>query len=153
MRWIIFLFFATPFLAPAQTITTDFSWLEGKWNMKKKFRIYNEVWSSAGKNKWKAHSIMREGKRVLWTERGRIAQKNGNWYYFSQVSDQPKQGEIAFQLTSANNNTWVFENPEHDFPNRISYQRIGADSIFALVTGSLQGKPDTLRFPMRRIKP
>lgn len=153
MRFLLIALATLPLFASAQSDEKSFSWLEGKWKMTKGLKTYTESWQKAGANRWKAQSIMRKGKKVLWSEKGRIAQKNKEWYYFSEVSDQAKQGEIAFKLTSANHDTWVFENPTHDFPNRISYQKIGNDSLFALVTGVQQGKPDTLRFPMRRIKP
>lgn len=154
MRQLVILLLSLPLLAEAQKNNpSEFSWLTGKWGMKKGQKTYVEIWHKSGKNQWKAFSEMRQGKKVLWSEQGKIAMKKGVWHYFSQVSDQPKQGEIAFQLTSAEHDTWVFENTKHDFPNRISYTKIGTDSLFALVTGFQQGKPDTLRFPLKRMRP
>lgn len=142
-----------PMLLSFQPKTADFHWLEGTWVMKKDNRIYSESWEKRPDGQLSAHSVMKLSKKVLWSESCRIAQQNGVWYYFSKVSNQQKQGEISFKLIQAGPDVWTFENPNHDFPTRISYQRKGTDSLLALVTGIQNGRPDTLRFPMRRSKP
>jgi hypothetical protein len=40
---------------------------------------------------------------------------------------------VAFPLVSVTDDTVVFENPDHDFPQRITYQRNGDDSVTATV--------------------
>ena len=45
----------------------------------------------------------------------------------------------------------IFENPAHDFPQRIIYRRRGADSLLARVEGMRGGRLRGLDFPYRRV--
>lgn len=49
------------------------------------------------------------------------------------------QRETAFPSTHLSDTLVVFENPEHDFPQRIAYRRAGADSVVARVEGPAPG--------------
>jgi hypothetical protein len=44
----------------------------------------------------------------------------------------------------------VFENPQHDFPQRVGYRRDG-DTMLAWVEGMASGKPRRVEFPYRRV--
>jgi hypothetical protein len=46
--------------------------------------------------------------------------------------------------------TVVFENLEHDFPQRVGYRRAGADSVLAWIEGTVDGKTRRVDFPYRR---
>lgn len=46
----------------------------------------------------------------------------------------------------------VFENLAHDFPQRIVYQRIGADSLLAYVEGPADGVMRRTDYRMRRVR-
>ena len=45
----------------------------------------------------------------------------------------------------------VFANPAHDFPQRVAYRRVGADSIVARIEGTRGGQARTVSFPFRRV--
>jgi hypothetical protein len=45
----------------------------------------------------------------------------------------------------------VFANPAHDFPQRVAYRRVGADSIVARIEGTRGGQARTISFPYRRV--
>jgi Domain of unknown function (DUF6265) len=53
--------------------------------------------------------------------------------------------------TAAAEPVLVFENPNHDFPQRIIYRRDGADRAFARIEGRRGGSAVGLDFPMRRV--
>lgn len=54
-------------------------------------------------------------------------------FYTSMVEDQNNKQPVAFKMTKAENNVFVFENPGHDFPKRIVYKFINTDSLQAFV--------------------
>ncbi len=116
-------------------------------------KVFTEHWKSDSQGNLKAQSTMKNGNKIVWTERCRISGKKGSWFYESFVSDQAKQGWVRFELISSENNTYTFENRKHDFPNRIAYQRLGEDSLLTVVSGVQNGKSDTLWFPMKRQMP
>jgi hypothetical protein len=45
--------------------------------------------------------------------------------------------------------TVIFENPAHDFPQRVGYKRDG-DSLLAWIEGAVNGKSRRVEFPYRR---
>jgi hypothetical protein len=47
----------------------------------------------------------------------------------------------------------VFENPQHDFPRKISYQRVAEDSLTILVAGpGKDGKESVIRYELARAR-
>ena len=46
----------------------------------------------------------------------------------------------------------IFENLQHDFPQRIGYQRNGPDSLLAWIEGTEKGQVRRVEFPYRRTR-
>ncbi|MBN1423177.1 hypothetical protein JXA88_01350 [Candidatus Fermentibacteria bacterium] len=46
----------------------------------------------------------------------------------------------------------MFANPEHDFPQRVLYRRLGAGAVAARIEGDRGGTAMAVDFPMRRSK-
>ena len=46
----------------------------------------------------------------------------------------------------------VFENPTHDFPQRVIYRLDDAGVLRARIEGLVAGKPRAEDFPMRRVR-
>jgi hypothetical protein len=69
--------------------------------------------------------------------------------YVAKPSGQP---EGSFKLIKSGNKEAVFENPAHDFPQRIIYRLQADGSLFARVEGTANGKPRAFDYPMKRGK-
>jgi hypothetical protein len=67
------------------------------------------------------------------------------------VASPSRQATAEFKATSFTESAITFENPEHDFPKKISYRRQGADSLIASVEGPRSGQTRTISFPYRRV--
>jgi len=74
---------------------------------------------------------------------------DGNIYYVAKPSGQP---EGSFKLIKSSPTESIFENPEHDFPQRIIYRHQTDGSLFARIEGSINGKEKGVDFPMKRVK-
>ena len=61
------------------------------------------------------------------------------------------QPPATFSARVATADSVVFEAPEHDFPQRVGYRRIGADSVLAWVEGTMNGKLRRIEFPYARV--
>lgn len=85
--------------------------------------------------------------RVTSFEYFRIVFKDGRAVYIAQPGGAPPTEFVASSLTETD---FVFENPAHDFPKRVSYRRVDANSLTAWVDG---GSPADrrLEFPMTRV--
>lgn len=60
------------------------------------------------------------------------------------------QRETTFGQLSLGEAEVVFENPQHDFPQRVIYRGVGADRLQARIEGQRQGVARGVDFPMRR---
>ncbi len=61
------------------------------------------------------------------------------------------QPPATFAARVATADSVVFEAPEHDFPQRVGYRRVGADSVLAWVEGTMNGKLRRIEFPYARV--
>jgi Domain of unknown function (DUF6265) len=72
----------------------------------------------------------------------------GDLFYIAQPSGQK---EATFNLTSLTDNTVVFENPEHDFPQKISYTLKPDGTLLATIEGPApDGKPKVIEYLYQR---
>ena len=60
--------------------------------------------------------------------------------------------ETAFKLVKSSATEAVFENPAHDFPQRIIYRNQPPDVLAARIEGMQNGKLNGMDFPMKRTK-
>ena len=68
---------------------------------------------------------VRGGKTVEY-ELVLINERDGRLAYEAHPSGQPS---ATFLSTTVSETSVVFENPEHDFPQRVGYRREGADGL------------------------
>ncbi len=107
--------------------------LEGKWIMKTKRGYIGEEWVKINKDYLQNKGFFVKGNDTVITERVSLKNTGEGIFYTSSVEDQNNKQPIAFRLTSSDNHVFVFENPEHDFPKRIIYKLITADSLHAFI--------------------
>lgn len=88
------------------------------------------------------------GGVVRETEQLRIEVRGGKPTYVAAPSGQ---ATTAFAATEATAAGVTFENLDHDFPKRIRYRRVGADSLVATIEGPQGGRDRAINFPMRRV--
>jgi hypothetical protein len=70
-------------------------------------------------------------------------------YYVEKTSGN--KDETRFNLVRSSAGEIVFENPAHDFPQRILYKLIG-NSLTARIEGTSNGKLRGIDFPYTRTK-
>ncbi len=133
--------------ATAGTIA-DLAWLQGCWGS-----------ITPGERKATEHWIKPEGGTMLGLSRTiaggktvafefmRIVQEDDGEIYF--IAKPSGQTEARFQLIKSTNREAIFENPAHDFPQRIIYRREG-DSLLGRIEGLNNGMSKAIDFPMGR---
>jgi len=128
----------------------DFTWLAGCWERSDTSRQFVEHWMkpSGGMMIGISHTVVRDKTREYEFLRI-LEQDNGDIYYIALPSGQK---EAAFKLTTYNEKEAVFENPEHDFPQRIIYRLENDSSLVARIEGTSKGKERGVDFPMKRVK-
>ena len=58
--------------------------------------------------------------------------------------------ETTFVASAVGPEDVVFENPSHDFPQKVSYRKTGTETMVARIEGVREGVTRGVNFPMRR---
>ena len=108
----------------------ELEWLAGHWCGQRGKTFSEETWmASRGGLLVGMHRDTREG-RAAGFEFMRIAQQDGRWVLLAQ----PGGGAVtAFPAESVARDRVMFANPEHDFPKRVIYSLVDADTLKARV--------------------
>ena len=116
----------------------DLAWLAGSWTGENSGIHMEEHWTAPkGNSMVGMHRDTGKG-RTLGFEFLRIEQRDGRIVYLSMPNG--RSPATAFPLKELSGTRVVFENPAHDFPQRIIYWKDGAD-LRAQIEGTMNGKP------------
>jgi hypothetical protein len=129
---------------------TRASWLMGVWVYHSPKGDIFESWKKLNDSLFVGRSYTMVGSDTIIAEEIRLVEQNGEVNYIPSVPNQNMGLPVKFKLTSMTDNELIFENPDHDFPQRISYQRLTADSLVAEISGPMKGEHRSQRFPMHR---
>ncbi len=130
--------------APAAKVE-DFGWLAGQWTSEADDRWTEESWTGPRGGVMLGHSRSGRGDMLREFEFIRIAPgANGTLAYIAQ----PQGGApVSFTLVRHDAASATFENPAHDYPQRIHYARDG-DTLTATISLIDGSKP--MRWMYRR---
>ncbi len=127
-------------------------WLVGSWQRETPRGTIYESWLAQGDLELLGKSFtVRPGGDTVLFETIQLVQRQDSVWYIPTVANQNAGFPVSFVLTSDQDDMWVFENRRHDFPQVISYRRIGHDSLVAEISGIQDGQSRRLTFPMHRV--
>ncbi len=116
----------------------DLGWLAGNWISCSAQSVVEERWLGP------AEGVL-VGANLTTGERGasfdffRVApDEAGRWAYHAQPGGRPP---VVFLITTQQPGRVVFENPSHDFPQRVLYWREGAQ-LHARIEGTIGGSEE-----------
>ena len=139
----------TVFTPPQTTTLSDLAWLAGDWQTAPGGRAQiEEHWTSVAGGTMMGMSRTVAGDKTVEFEYLRIEQRADGIYYVAHP--KARCPATDFKLTKASANEAVFENPQHDFPKRITYRKTGADSLTASIDGGEGSK--AMLFSFTRVK-
>lgn len=127
--------------------------LRGSWVMKTDNAKIYEHWMAVGDSVLigSSYRVTEYGDSIL-LERLTIKYINDTLCYIPTLVDQEDYKPVVFKLSLINNKQVVFENPLHDFPQRIEYQWVGTHEMQAFVSGTFQGQASILKYHYKRIR-
>ncbi|MDQ8005125.1 MAG: DUF6265 family protein [Pedobacter sp.] len=151
--YLIFVLVCTICYASAKKTTLkSFDFLIGKWEMKTKTGKIMERWQKHRDSlTGSSHRFNEKGDSVL-TETIVLKKVKGTWCFCVTGYEKGNEGRTDFKLASSVNNTFIFENKQHDFPQQIIYQNKGKDELLAWIEGDIGGKKRKMEFPYQRVK-
>jgi TolB protein len=108
------------------------AWLAGCWEQRSPNRLTMEMWMPPAGGTMMGASRTTIGGATREYEQLRLHTAGDTLIYTALPSSQR---QTDFRSTSVSPTAIVFENPTHDFPRKITYRRVGEDSIVARVEG------------------
>jgi hypothetical protein len=138
---------ATP--AEAQSGGVDaVRWMAACWEMSSGTRRVVERWTEPTNGELRGSSRTIVGTREVEGERLRIYAAGDSLVYDARPSGQART-EFRGRATGAGE--VLFENRGHDFPQRISYRRVGSDSLVARIEGDRDNRRQPVTYAYRRV--
>ncbi len=116
----------------AQQAIDRLGWLAGCWEQRNATRSTVEMWMGPAGGLMLGASRTVAGGTVRGSEQLSIRQDGAVVVYRAVPSGQTP---TEFRSTVVSDTLLMVENPQHDFPTTIRYQRTGRDSLTAFVDG------------------
>jgi uncharacterized protein DUF6265 len=134
----------------AQQATVDrVAWLQGCWRSTRGEATIEEQWMSPRGGTMLGMGRTVRGSKTVEYELVLIKEQDGRIAYEAHPSGQPS---ATFMATTASDTSVVFENPAHDFPQRVGYKRNGSDALDAWIEGQANGKSRRVDFSYQRAR-
>ena len=139
-------------------VTIDsFAFMKGCWAIERperKTRIEEQWMAPAGGTMFGMSRTLKDGKTIGW-EFMRIEADDSGVRFFSKPKENKEETPFKFSTNAKGAGTSrayaAFENPEHDFPQRVIYRSDGPDTLNARIEGTQNGKASGVDFPYKRV--
>lgn len=133
--------------AQAAAPTPSAAWMAGCWSLRSGNRIVEEQWLPERGGVMLGMSRTAVGDRTTEYEFVVLRRNGATLEYRVRVGEQP---EVVFVAKSPGEGEIVFENLQHDFPKRVAYRRVGADSLEAWIDAGPSGKGPRMTYAYHR---
>jgi len=110
----------------------EVSWLAGRWKSKNENPSFEEHWMTPHDGCMVGMGRETSGKKMAFFEYLRIEQREDGLFYVAQPRGK---SPTDFKLTTKTSSSLKFENPQHDFPKTIEYEKRPNNSLLVRVSG------------------
>lgn len=125
--------------------------LTGLWTMNTDQGPLYEEWSRQINNSMYGKSYMINGNDSIVLELVELKKQGDSVVFEPIVKGQNNEKPVSFKLVNTDT-AFIFENKNHDFPQRVIYKFIGNDSIVARLEGKKDGQEGSVEFYYSRVK-
>lgn len=126
-----------------------FSRFLGRWEAISEEGELSEIWSKENDSCLTGASYFSIGGDTVFSEQVRLERSGNKWQYIVSIPEQNDGKPVAFTATKLTDGLYVFENPAHDYPQKITYT-FRNDSLIASISGMINGKQKEEFFPMKK---
>jgi hypothetical protein len=124
--------------AESPSALAPLAWMSGSWESTQGETTVEEHWTSADGGLMLGMNRTRSRGRAVMFEFLRIVARGDSIFYIAMPRGR---GETVFPLVERSEARVVFENPGHDFPQRVIYWREKPGELHARVEGRMNDKP------------
>lgn len=136
------------FAAPQSNSIDRVRWLTGCWEAANAQRTIYEQWTAPRARAMLGTGRTVRGDSLIEYEFVALRQKRDQLAYEAHPSGQSGATFLSIALTDS---SVTFENLANDFPTRVGYDRRGADSLIAWISGPRGGTTRRIDFPYKRV--
>lgn len=148
---ILILITNTQVQAQKQGMMDGLKWLLGTWEQKTSRGSVFEKWSEVNESEFSGLSYAVNNQDTVIFETIRLVNEGDILHYIPAVKDQNNGKPVTFKSTFASSNKLIFEAPEHDYPQMITYTRIDMDKLVAEISGISDGDRKYVSFFMTKL--
>lgn len=130
----------------------DMMWLTGKWQNKTPGGISFENWKMVDDSTLAGESGYIKGTDTMISETIVLEQRNNVVSYIPTVKNQNEGKAIPFKLIEAAGDSFVFSNPAHNFPDKITYMKKTTTAMQARISGKMGGKETAETFTLEKVE-
>jgi hypothetical protein len=127
----------------------DFAFMAGCWQGGDAQTAMEENWMRPGGGTMMGTSRVLAGGKAVFSEFVEVAEKPTG-LVMTVALGIGKPG-VSFTRIAAGADEVVFENPAHDFPQRIRYRRLPDGSVLARIEGVEKGQAKGEDYPFRKV--
>lgn len=131
---------------------TKAEWLIGTWENKTPRGSIYETWNKTSDTELTGKSYIVKEQDTIVFENIRLVQEQDGLFYIPTVKNQNGGLPVRYAAKTISKTQLVFENPQHDFPQIISYTKITSDSLVAEISGTKNGQERSQMFSMKRVQ-
>ncbi|MFN7134261.1 MAG: DUF6265 family protein, partial [Myxococcales bacterium] len=152
MRTLAFALAVAATLSPAAAAqqpafrVAQLGWLAGTWQGETADGLMEEQWLPPRGGTMLATSRITSGDKTVFVEFVRLLERGGEVFYAVSIGERTTE----FRLVKLEGESAVFENPKHDFPQRILYRRKG-NTLLARIEGTRDGRAAGEDFVLRAV--
>ena len=138
---------ASASIAGAQTASIkDVAWLQGCWELRDGDRLVEERWMLPRAGSMLGVGRTTRGEQLIEHEFVVLTERDGRLAYEAHPSGQ---ATATFMSKPISGREVVFEDPTHDFPQRVGYRSTGPGQLLAWVEGTSGGRARRIEFAYR----
>jgi HD-GYP domain-containing protein (c-di-GMP phosphodiesterase class II) len=129
------------------------NWMLGEWEKTDSLGSLKEIWERIDDSTFVGFSYYIQNKKdTVHYEQVELMQDGEHLIYKSTVKGENNNLPVPFQMTKDEDSLLVFENPKHDYPQKIQYKLYKNGSLIATVSGKQNGKISSESYPMKKKK-
>lgn len=127
------------------------NWLLGNWENEMPEGVLTETWTKENDSTFSGTTYFIINKKdTVHSEVIILRQLNDVLVYRPTVKGQNNDEPVDFKLSSESENSFSFENPKHDYPQKIVYKKVNETNLVATISGIQQGKQSSESYPMKK---
>lgn len=136
-----------------QTTAADMqklAWIIDRWVSANGESTSYEHWERTSDTLFTGGSETVKNGDTVFSEKLKIVYEEGNFYYIADVAHNP--APVKFKATYLTDGEAVFENPEHDFPKKITYKQVDGNLHASIEGPGKSGAWRKVDFIMNKMK-